>query len=106
MQIDLTKMDDVQLATLAQVNSELAQAVADERLRRRVYPHISQGFQALFEAGYRLDEALRGLKKTEAYQAVKASGVLDVIERVILTAEQNGHTIDKSVVLKTETGNA
>jgi hypothetical protein len=99
MNIDLTQLDDVQLSALSLVNVEASKAVADERKRRRLFPSMDTALSALFEAGYDLENRLSALKKTEAVAAVRETGILDVLSRLFLTAEENGFKVDKSTAM-------
>lgn len=88
--IDLTTLDSAQLASLQTVLPDLTPAIRAERRRRSAYPTMEEGLSALAQASLQLDGVLAGLKLTAATAAVKDCGLLEVIHRLLATAEVTG----------------
>lgn len=102
-QVDLTKLDDVQLATLAASLPDAKEAVREERLRRLLFKDVDVGLTALAASAIELEGRLDNIKKTAAGQAVKATAILDTINRLLLTAERDGYKFERpSLVMITE----
>jgi hypothetical protein len=87
LQIDLSALDSVQLATFAAVSPEFEPYVRAERRSRSAYQSWEEGFTDLAQAQLNLDNALQLYKNTAATKAVKDSGIVEIVNRLLARAE-------------------
>jgi hypothetical protein len=97
--VDLTKLDDTQLATFAAVSSEFRDLVKQERRRRSLFTTMEDGLSALFEATLKLESVVETVKKTAATNAVRTTGIIDIAHRLLMTAEANGMKFSKNFII-------
>jgi hypothetical protein len=82
LNIDPTTLDDSQLTALAIIAPDVAQA---ERLRRRAFKSSSDAITALRQAHLELATIIAGNRQWKTAKKVVGTGILDVIERLLLT---------------------
>lgn len=87
IEVNLESLTDHQLDLFAAIDPE---AVREERRRRMCFPSTAEGLTALAKARVLLEHRIEGSKRTRASRAVIDSGILDVVERLLLTARREG----------------
>jgi hypothetical protein len=96
--LDLSVMDDTQLAMLAAVSPDLAAEVRSERRARSAFPDMASGFAALSAATLGLENGLAAYKKTVAGELVAKSDIINIAHRLMITAEKAGIGFDVAVL--------
>ncbi|WP_419902146.1 hypothetical protein [Kiloniella sp.] len=86
MNIDVTQLSEDQLEALSQIDPEVA---SNERTRRMAYETLGDGFTQLKQASLQLEAETASLRKTKAGKALQDSAILDIVKRLLVTAEIN-----------------
>jgi len=89
MQIDITTLNDEQLAALSLIDPA---AVNAEQVRRSAYQDITTFLSDLAQAGADLDNILSQVKGTQAATAVKDTNIVKIIQRGMGYARINNLT--------------
>lgn len=83
VEIDLSTLDDIQLAALHSAYPDL---VREEYQRRNTFETLEEGLTALRQAVIDLRQATDGLKATAATRALRDSQIIEIAEKLIGTA--------------------
>ena len=85
--IDLTEATDDALSALFLVAPA---EVTQERQRRTLYPTIEAGLEAFNASHVHLAAVLDGYRGTPAVTAIRATGIIEVGRRMMLTMNKHG----------------
>ena len=86
VEVELTKLSEDELDFFAQINPD---AVRQERDRRNAYSSIDQGLSELAQASFELQQFYDNSKKTAATRAIKDTGILEVVQKLLAWGRAN-----------------
>lgn len=92
VEIDLTKLSEDQLNAFSLVDPVSVEA---ERSRRLAYNSIGEGLTDLARASFQLAHVLDGMRNTAATLAVKETGIVQIVNRLLTRAAIDGVEFDK-----------
>jgi hypothetical protein len=87
LNIDLTKLTESQLLALSFVDQSIVDA---ELKRRKAFINLTEGFTRLRQAHLQLSNLIASVRKHGTAKDVVDTGIIEVIDRFIVTAEQQG----------------
>ena len=90
--VDLTYLDDAQLAFLSTIDPD---AVNEERLRRKAYPDLEEGYSALAQAHLDMLQEIANHRKTAAMKSILGTRITEVLDRLFVTLRREGIAFDE-----------
>lgn len=83
VKIDLSRLDEAQLALMMAITPE---EVRQERFRRAAFPDMSEAMTALAKLHFEIETFISRTKRTAAVQELEKIGVTDLLQRILATA--------------------